>query len=232
MCACARGADSRPRRVAGTAASGAGRQSVERGCVGADRLSVAIPGEPCEWCKGPIPDYMRLDAKHCGKLCRQASSRFGLAVSRTVPAPAPVSGPSDASRLSPTPAGATRRRPARREVLDDASRRDRAARPMRFAYADPPYPGNAGYYPEQAEVDHEVLVEWLVADFRDGWALSTSAAALQRVLSLCPAGVRVSCSTTRTSSRGSLQPSIPRADAPTPTSASCLTEALTRSGPL
>jgi hypothetical protein len=39
------------------------------------------------------------------------------------------------------PAGATRRRPAWREVLDDASGRDRAARAMRFAYADSPYPG-------------------------------------------------------------------------------------------
>lgn len=62
---------------------------------------------------------------------------------------------------------------------------------MRFAYADPPYPGKAGYYPEQAEVDHQALVERLVADFPDGWALSTSAEALQHVLTLCPAGVRV-----------------------------------------
>lgn len=43
---------------------------------------------------------------------------------------------------------------------------------MRFAYADPPFPGLAGEFP-------------------DGWALSTSAAALQEILALCPAGVRV-----------------------------------------
>jgi hypothetical protein len=64
-------------------------------------------------------------------------------------------------------------------------------RSLRFAYADPPYPGKAGYYAEQAGVDHQALVGRLVADFEDGWALSTSAEALQRVLTLCPAGVRV-----------------------------------------
>ena len=87
--------------------------------------------------------------------------------------------------LSPTPAGATRRRSPRREVLEDASRA------MRFAYADPPYPGRARYYPERTEVDHQALVERLVAEFPDGWALSTSAEALQQVLALCPGGVRV-----------------------------------------
>ena len=61
---------------------------------------------------------------------------------------------------------------------------------MQFAYADPPYPGKAGYYPEGVEVDHQALVERLVAGFPDG-ALSTSAAALQAVLALCPPGVRV-----------------------------------------
>src|SRR5450755_4108019 len=94
------------------------------------------------------------------------------------------------SRASPTPAGTTRRRTPRREVLDDASRRDRATRSLRFAYADPPYPGKAGYDPEQAEVDHQALVERLVASFEDGWALATSAEALPHVLTLCPAGVR------------------------------------------
>ncbi len=152
--------------------------------------SPSPPPETCAWCSGPMPDGLRPEARFCKKRCRQASSRFGLAVKRT--APTPASGPDDVSRLSPTPADTTRRRrPPRREVLDDASRRDRAARPMRFAYADPPYPGRAHYYPEQAEVDHQALVERLVADFPDGWALSTSAEALQHVLTLCPAGVRV-----------------------------------------
>jgi hypothetical protein len=37
-----------------------------------------------------------------------------------------------------------------------------------------------------AEVDHAALVARLVADYPDGWALSTSAAALPVVLPLCP----------------------------------------------
>jgi len=63
--------------------------------------------------------------------------------------------------------------------------------PARFAYADPPYPGLARRYYGCEEVDHTELVGRLVRDFPDGWALSTSAAALQSVLAICPAGVRV-----------------------------------------
>lgn len=62
---------------------------------------------------------------------------------------------------------------------------------MRFAYADPPYPGRAGYYPEGQEVDHAELIARLTAEFADGWALSTSAHAPQDVLALCPPDVRV-----------------------------------------
>ena len=62
---------------------------------------------------------------------------------------------------------------------------------MRFAYADPPYPGLARKYYACEEVDHAELVARLVADFPDGWALSTSSEALRDVLALCPAGVRV-----------------------------------------
>lgn len=65
-----------------------------------------------------------------------------------------------------------------------------ADRAMRFAYADPPYPGLAWKYYRSDEVDHAELVRRLVADFPDGWALSTSAEALQFVLGLCPKGVR------------------------------------------
>lgn len=61
----------------------------------------------------------------------------------------------------------------------------------RFAYADPPYPGKADYYVERQEVDHAELVAELEAGFPDGWALSTSAAALYDVLPLCPRSVRV-----------------------------------------
>lgn len=56
---------------------------------------------------------------------------------------------------------------------------------MTFAYADPPYPGKAGYYVERQEVDHASLVDRL-RGYPDGWALSTSAAALRDVWALCP----------------------------------------------
>lgn len=63
----------------------------------------------------------------------------------------------------------------------------------RFAYADPPYPGKARLYrthPDYAgEVDHAELIRRL-SSF-DGWALSTSVAALPEVLALCPQGTRV-----------------------------------------
>jgi hypothetical protein len=65
--------------------------------------------------------------------------------------------------------------------------------PLRLAYADPPYPGQAHLYrghPDYAgEVDHAALIRRLST--YDGWALSTSAAALPAVLALCPRGVRV-----------------------------------------
>ena len=70
-----------------------------------------------------------------------------------------------------------------------------ASRALRFAYADPPYPGLAkrfyGDEPTYAgEVDHPALVASLVASY-DGWALSTSARALRGVLPLCPPEARV-----------------------------------------
>lgn len=63
--------------------------------------------------------------------------------------------------------------------------------PLRCAYADPPYPGQSkrhyGDHPDYAgEVDHAELIERLERDFPDGWALSTSVAALPDVLALCP----------------------------------------------
>jgi hypothetical protein len=60
---------------------------------------------------------------------------------------------------------------------------------MRLAYADPPYPGMAGLYPENAEIDHAELIEQLCE--YDGWALSTDERSLAFVLSLCPPKVRV-----------------------------------------
>jgi hypothetical protein len=70
-----------------------------------------------------------------------------------------------------------------------------ADRSLRFAYADPPYPGLARKYyrnePTYAgEVDHAALVRSLEYSY-DGWALSTSSKALRDVLALCPPSVRV-----------------------------------------
>lgn len=69
-------------------------------------------------------------------------------------------------------------------------------RPLRVAYADPPYPKMAARYyvdhPDFAgEVDHSRLVEQLVDGYPDGWALSTSSPALRDVLALCPPEVKV-----------------------------------------
>ncbi len=66
---------------------------------------------------------------------------------------------------------------------------------MRFAYADPPYPGCAHLYrghPDYAgEVDHAALIERLCQDYPDGWALSSNGDTIQYVLGLCPQDVRV-----------------------------------------
>ncbi|MGI8814881.1 MAG: bifunctional DNA primase/polymerase [Pseudonocardia sp.] len=66
-------------------------------------------------------------------------------------------------------------------------------RALRLAYADPPYPGKARLYREHhdyaGEVNHAALIDRLAG--YDGWALSTSAAALPVVLALCPPGVAV-----------------------------------------
>ncbi len=70
---------------------------------------------------------------------------------------------------------------------------ERAAQPMRMAYADPPFPGCAWMYRDQpsyaGEVDHAELIASLGA--YDGWALSTSADALRDILPLCPRTVYV-----------------------------------------
>lgn len=68
-------------------------------------------------------------------------------------------------------------------------------RPLRFAYADPPYPGKAREcYADQptyaGEVDHVSLIDRLTTAY-DGWALSTGAYALRDVLPICPPTVRV-----------------------------------------
>lgn len=68
---------------------------------------------------------------------------------------------------------------------------------MRFAYADPPYVGQAkrlyGHHPDYAgEVDHRVLIERLEnsGEF-DGWSLSCSMLSLPLLLGWCPPSVLV-----------------------------------------
>tara|TARA_R100001594_G_scaffold145277_1_gene195271 strand:+ start:507 stop:1028 length:522 start_codon:yes stop_codon:yes gene_type:complete len=65
---------------------------------------------------------------------------------------------------------------------------------MRFAYADPPYIGQAKkHYKNEAlcaEVNHKILINYLDCSY-DGWALSCSSSSLPYLLSLCPKGIRV-----------------------------------------
>ena len=66
---------------------------------------------------------------------------------------------------------------------------------MRFAYADPPYLGQAHLYRDHpdfaGEVDHGALITRLVAEFPDGWALSCSTPSLRLLLPMCPEDVRI-----------------------------------------
>ena len=69
---------------------------------------------------------------------------------------------------------------------------------MKFAYADPPYFGNGkrrySEHPEAAIWDtyeaHYELVERLVAEYPDGWALSCNPSDLSWLLPRCPEGTR------------------------------------------
>jgi len=70
---------------------------------------------------------------------------------------------------------------------------------VRFAYADPPYLGVAKKrYPDHPESwvydtveGHHQLIDRLVTEFPDGWALSMAATNLRELLPLCPGGSRV-----------------------------------------
>lgn len=99
--------------------------------------------------------------RFCGRKCRQAAFRLRK-----------LSGGKETSLGPGTPAG------------------------QAFCYADPPYPGTAKkYYGDQptyaGEVDHQKLIEQLMAGGYAGWALSTSAKALRTLLPLCPEGTLV-----------------------------------------
>jgi len=119
----------------------------------------------CLWCGDPIRPGSRRDSLYCGQSHRQAAWRFNTASSPT--------------------------RSTRRAAIDYVP----SSTSRRFAYADPPYPGLARrHYADHAdyagEVDHQELVSRLCSSY-DGWALSTSAAALRDVLAVCPVDVRV-----------------------------------------
>jgi hypothetical protein len=71
---------------------------------------------------------------------------------------------------------------------------------MKFAYADPPYLGQgkkhyAKNHPDAGIWDtleaHKNLIQRLVVDFPDGWALSASSPSLWTLLPMCPQEVRV-----------------------------------------
>lgn len=70
---------------------------------------------------------------------------------------------------------------------------------MRFAYADPPYLGqSARHYSDHPEhglydtIDgHQQLIDRLVSEFPDGWAMSASSPSLRLILPLCPPETRV-----------------------------------------
>lgn len=59
--------------------------------------------------------------------------------------------------------------------------------PLRLAYADPPYIGQAKkhYGPDAKEVDHRLLLAHLRDEYPDGWALSLSSPSLETILPLC-----------------------------------------------
>lgn len=65
---------------------------------------------------------------------------------------------------------------------------------MKFAYADPPYLGMGQKLYQRPEWDdpatHRALIDRLMSEYPDGWALSLSSPTLQTILPMCPA-VRV-----------------------------------------
>lgn len=71
---------------------------------------------------------------------------------------------------------------------------------MRFAYADPPYLGLAkafygDLHPDAADFDnidtHAALIDRLMEEYPDGWAMSLHSPSLREILPLCPESARV-----------------------------------------
>jgi hypothetical protein len=69
------------------------------------------------------------------------------------------------------------------------------SRPMRFAYADPPYLGMGAKLYKRPEWDrietHAALIERLNTEYPDGWALSCSSTSLREILPLTPKDCRL-----------------------------------------
>ena len=72
--------------------------------------------------------------------------------------------------------------------------------PVKFAYADPPYLGcskkHYGHQHPDANLydtleGHRLLIERLVAEFPDGWAMSCTSGNLYDILPLCPVKPRI-----------------------------------------
>lgn len=67
---------------------------------------------------------------------------------------------------------------------------------MKWAYADPPYPGQAkrhySHDPNAREVNHALLVGYMESHF-DGWALSTSSPGLDEVMQACKVAMGPEC---------------------------------------
>ncbi len=62
---------------------------------------------------------------------------------------------------------------------------------MKFAYADPPYIGQAKRHYQCAEVDHSVLLAKLEMEYPDGWALSCSSTTLGEILPMIGVPYRI-----------------------------------------
>ena len=69
---------------------------------------------------------------------------------------------------------------------------------VRFAYADPPYLGCAGFYRDRPDWQswddpetHRRLIARLSGEFPDGWALSLHVPSLRVILPMCPPDARV-----------------------------------------
>ena len=62
---------------------------------------------------------------------------------------------------------------------------------MKFAYADPPYIGQAKKHYNSTEVDHVELIKRLMKEYPDGWALSCSSPSLHQILPMCNSRCRI-----------------------------------------